>query len=270
MDKNANRKIGAAGVMKVKAELLLKGFDVAEPDVDCGVDLIAWDHRSINRIQVKATVQKYSAGYSSFHTSKLVHKCSKSRASYDPREVDFIVCVSIPLNEYWIIPAAEATAKRKTGVRVGDKYHNKWFYLSKCNRIIGGDKYKSIREVTYKSEELEKRLIETERMLEISKLKEQISEHQLGNFYRYFKHRMDCKSIERIERYGTELDENEWDTMFGSDKLFTERNYSQLTKLYESLHKIENNPAHGTQGDPAAGSSVCRPLETKPDVFIST
>jgi len=257
MDKNANRKIGAAGVMKVKAELLLKGFDVAEPDVDCGVDLIAWDHRSINRIQVKATVQKYSAGYSSFHTSKLVHKCSTSRASYDPREVDFIVCVSIPLNEYWIIPAVEASAKRKTGVRVGDKYHNKWFYLSKCNRTIGGDKHGNARRLAYKITELEKKLLNTEKMLEVSRLKEQISDHQLRNFYRYFRYKIDSKSIETIERYGTDLDEKEWDTMFDDDKRFTRCNYSRLTKLYESLHKLENNPANGAQGDPATGASMC-------------
>ena len=253
MDKNANRKIGAAGVMRVKSELLLKGFDVAEPDVDCGVDLIAWDHKSVNRIQVKTTVQKYSPTYAAFHTSKLVHKCSTSRATYDPREVDFIVCVSIALNEYWIIPAGDVIAKRKTGVRIGDKYHNKWFYLSNCKRSIGGDKYGNARKLAYRITELEKKLLDTEKMLEVSKLKEEISDHQLHNFYRYFRHRMNSKSIETIERYGTEFEEDEWDKLFDSDRHFTKCNYSRLERLYETLHKAETNPADGTQGDPASG-----------------
>ena len=253
MDKNANRKIGAAGVMRVKSELLLKGFDVAEPDVDCGVDLIAWDHKSVNRIQVKTTVQKYSPTYAAFHTSKLVHKCSTSRTTYDPREVDFIVCVSIPLNEYWIIPAGDVIAKRKTGVRVGDKYHNKWFYLSKCNRVIGGDQYGDLRKLKCRVQELNKRLANTSKMLEISKLNEELLEHKLSNFHRYFRHRMDNKSVHRIERYGTQLREEEWDGMFEGDRWYAKCNYQVLEKLYERINKAKTNPADGTQGDPASG-----------------
>ena len=202
------RKIGAAGVMRVKAELLARGFDVAEPDVDCGVDLIAWDHRKINRIQVKATVQKTSDTGSHFHVTRLVHKQAKSRSSYDPGEIDFIVCVSIPLNKFWIIPTKDAFGKAKLYMSVGNQYHDKWIFLSQAGREISGDKLESARELRMKLWELKKlnkKLSESIKKLE---LENEISKHKIYNYYRYLKNHLigqllNHSDIINVERYGT-------------------------------------------------------------------
>jgi len=258
-DKNANRRIGQAGVMRVKAELMLRGFDVAEPDVDCGVDLIAWDHRSINRIQVKATTQKFSQNYCSFHTTKLVYKEKGKRANYDPREIDYIICTSIPLNQYWIIPAKDVASQCKTCVSVGDEYNNKWFYLSKCNRVIDGDCYGTERSLKYTINKYEWQVAALARKLKISELERKISEHELGNFRYHFKDSLARWQINNIRRHGTDLEESNWHQLWHEKRTYIRLHREDLDKYYEELIKLKNsdndnlNPANGTQGDPAAG-----------------
>ena len=258
-DKNANRRIGQAGVMRVKAELMLRGFDVAEPDVDCGVDLIAWDHRSINRIQVKATTQRFSKNYCSFHTTKLVYKDKGKRANYDPKEVDYIICVSIPLNEYWIVPAKDAASRCKMCVSIGDEYHNKWFYLSKCNREIDGDKYGNERELKYIINGLERQIELLKRKLKICETELKISDHKLYNFHYHLRDDLAKWQIYNIEGYGTDLDESKWHTLWHEKRTYIRLHREDLDGYYEELIKLKNcendilNPANGTQGDPAAG-----------------
>lgn len=250
-DKNANRRIGQAGVMRVKAELMLRGFDVAEPDVDCGVDLIAWDHRGISRIQVKATIQNETRKGARFHTTKLVHKSEKSRQSYDPREVDFLVCVSIPLNQFWIIPSKNVSGKCKIYMAIGNDYHNKWHYLSQSRNGIGGDKFAKKRELTLLVGSLNKKIKELNKCLSGYRNREAIFEHKISNFFRFLRHDWSYQTIRNISEYATEHDREEWDKMLGeSDVKYLEINRSRLESLYERLN---SNPANGTQGDPAAG-----------------
>jgi hypothetical protein len=249
-DKNINRKIGAAGVMRVKAELLARGFDVAEPDVDCGVDLIAWDHRKINRIQVKATVQKTSDTGSHFHVTRVVHKQAKSRSSYDPREIDFIICVSIPLNKFWIIPPKNALGKAKLYMSVGNQYHDKWIFLSQSGREISGDKLESARELRMKLWELKKlnkKLLDSIRRLE---LKDKISWHKICNYYRYIRKDLTQHGAMNVEKYGTIYDQEEWEkNHFKEDVIYFQRNLESLEKLYNNPFQCRS----GVQGDPATG-----------------
>ena len=263
-DKNINRKIGAAGVMRVKAELLARGFDVAEPDVDCGVDLIAWDHRKINRIQVKATVQRTSDTGAHFHATRLVHKQAKSRSSYDPSDVDFIICVSIPLNKFWIIPPKDVFGKAKLYMSVGNQYHDKWIFLSQAGREISGDKLESARELRMKLWELKKlnkKLSESIKKLE---LENEISEHKIYNYYRYLKNYLmgqilNHRDIMNVERYGTIYNTEEWEkNHFKEDIFHLTCNLQKREKLYDKLAQCRS----GAQGDPATGSppSVCSPL----------
>jgi len=267
MDKNANRKIGAAGVMRVKSELLTRGFDVAEPDVDCGVDLIAWDHRGINRIQVKATTQVYGKNSASFYTTRVVRRLSKGRASYDPREVDFIVCVSIPMNEFWVIPVSDINGEAKTRCLIGDEWHNKWFYLSKCNRVVGGDNYGQRRKLKYKIMQLEKF---KEKSLYWSKrlsLENDILRCKLGHFHKYFKHRMDRNSVFRIERTSTPLRECEWDQLFDDERRYVKCTISSLERLYNRLNELKQ-PANGAWGDPMTVGFSADTVEVSPVPFL--
>lgn len=254
-DKNANRRIGQAGVMRVKAELMLRGFDVAEPDVDCGVDLIAWDHRGISRIQVKATVQKDGDRGARFHTTKLVQKSEKSRQTYDPKEVDFLVCVSIPLNQFWIIPSKDTHGKVKIYMTIGNDYHAKWHYLSQSNSGLCGDKFASRRELTLKLSTLRKESDRLKRFARKVELERELLRHENRNFIRFLiRDGYSYKKIQHIERYATIHERKDWDHELGHQEAYQlECNISSLESLHEQLYGAKNNPANGAQGDPAAG-----------------
>lgn len=157
-DKNANRKIGAAGVMRVKGELLARGWEVAEPDVDCGVDLLAWDSRRIARIQVKSSVRFYEKTHSScFACSRLRPEAGK-RSSYSPGDVDFVVCVCLPTGGFWIVPACDVSGKVKIHLTKTSNYHQAWELMSGSPKKIFGDAFKSQRALIFKLRELEKDL----------------------------------------------------------------------------------------------------------------
>jgi hypothetical protein len=258
-DKNINRKIGAAGVMRVKAELLARGFDVAEPDVDCGVDLIAWDHKRIFRIQVKSTIQKPYKNGATFHTTKIVKKSNKSRSSYDPREVDFLICTCIPTNQFWIIPAKDAIGIFKTSVRVGDEYNNKWILLSRSGRLIDGEKFMSTAKLNTQIWEHERTINNLREILKEYKYEKEILEHKIYNYYQHLKRDMAHRSVLNIEKYGTIYGEDEWFVNhFKDDAQKIKYGYEKLCDLYEKLNQCRS----GAQGDPATGCppSVCSPL----------
>jgi PD-(D/E)XK endonuclease len=239
IDKNFNRRIGHAGVMRVKAELMLKGFDVAEPDVDCGVDLIAWDSKSISRIQVKSTNQKHGNNAARFQTTKLINGNDKSRRSYDPREIDFLVCVSIPLNEFWIIPAKDIQSKIKICMVTGNVYHNKWNYLSKSNRKIDGDQLSERRDLLIQVVNSQKKIENLAKSINKLELIKNIHEHKISNFHRYLsKDGWSTDTIKNIERYSTEYTPDEWKKMCFQDEI----RYLDINKHFlESKYKRLNN-----------------------------
>jgi len=202
-DKNINRKIGAAGVMRVRAELLARGFDVAEPDVDCGVDLIAWDHRKIYRIQVKTTVQRHSEVSAIFHTTRLTNKAQKSRSPYDPREIDFVICVCIPLNQFWIIPANFIAGTMKTTCHVDDDFNNKWFLLSRNGRKVDGVRLEQRIELKRKLQRLE---LEYSKLVDaaVSSYKDKKElKLKISNFEKFlYRKNYNKRQVDKISKFG--------------------------------------------------------------------
>ena len=203
VDKNINRKIGAAGVMRVKAELLSRGFDVAEPDVDCGVDLIAWDHRKIYRIQIKTTVQKHSEKNAIFHITRLTNKANKSRSPYDPGEIDFLICVSIPLNQFWIIPANSIAGKMKANCNIDDDFNNKWFLLSRSGRRVDGIRLEGRFESKIKLQKLQLKYSEFVRTTLLAYENEKQLNFKISNFEKFlYQKNYNKRQIGKISKFG--------------------------------------------------------------------
>ncbi|MBI1923683.1 hypothetical protein HYR99_05480 [Candidatus Poribacteria bacterium] len=74
MSKKANLYIGRAGQMAVMAEFLIRGYNVAIPEVDIGDDIFAVQNSTgeYSRIQVKtALARKTKTGYSARYSLKL-------------------------------------------------------------------------------------------------------------------------------------------------------------------------------------------------------
>jgi len=129
-DWNYHRKIGHAGVMAVKKELTIRGWNLAEPDVDCGVDLIAWgDGSAFIRIQVKTCTQGFKTQHGAkFLISRVKHN-KKSRHGYSNKDCDFLVCHCLSNHGFWVVPINEAAGRLKFSVMADDEFHNRWDYM---------------------------------------------------------------------------------------------------------------------------------------------
>lgn len=74
MSQRANLYIGHAGQMVVMAEFLIRGWNVAVPEVDVGDDMLVLQDEtgSLSRVQVKtASATKLKKGYSARYTLRL-------------------------------------------------------------------------------------------------------------------------------------------------------------------------------------------------------
>ena len=264
MDKNANRKIGQAGVCRVKSELLLRGWGVSEPEVDEGVDLIAYDSRNYAvRLQVKASTQFYEKTKSArFYTSRITPRATNKRAAYNPAEVDFLVCVCLPTNEFWVVPACDVKGRVKMHMTIGNDYHRQWVFLTTTKRKIGGDKYWSERSLTMELKRLEDynaRLLEK---LRISEVQNEISTCKIQNVYTHLRLDYPSGAIGRILRYGTPIRPELWEQEYSFSKEVQQRfknNKDQIEHLFSRF-----KPASGAQRDSATAGFYREVVEVSP------
>lgn len=169
-DWNYHRKIGHVGVLAVRKELTMLGWNIAEPDVDCGVDLIIWkDGSSFIRVQVKTCVKGYKTSLGAkFLISRVKYK-KKSRHGYSESDCDFIICHCLSNKGFWIIPILSVAGKLKMSVCKDDDYYKRWDHL---DSFIPSFNKISDREI---SEPLTASHIIREKVSEIKKLKNSIS-----------------------------------------------------------------------------------------------
>jgi len=126
-DRNFHRRIGHMGVLAVKKELTQRGWDVFEPEMDCGVDLIAYrDGYKFIRIQVKATFSgEAGRHWAKFIVSRVKYN-KKSRLGYSDKEIDFMVGCCLQNNNFWIIPISDVAGKLKAFCTKTDKHYMNW------------------------------------------------------------------------------------------------------------------------------------------------
>lgn len=124
--KLSNRQIGSVGVAKVTTALLQSGYSVLAPLEDCnGYDLVAEKNGKFKRIQVKCSTKKDPKRFRyEFVTSK-----GKSRKhQYTESSCDYIVCIGLADDLYWVFRTGECLAKnKKCHIRSGSD----WTVLSK-------------------------------------------------------------------------------------------------------------------------------------------
>jgi hypothetical protein len=98
--------VGQAGVMRVMAELMLRGVHVWLPAVDTGVDLMADNHA---RLQVKTTTFVFPSGRCSFRLAHGYRLGSTGKITYPARVFsqfcDFVILYCVPLSRFWIVPS---------------------------------------------------------------------------------------------------------------------------------------------------------------------
>ena len=105
-ERNRNRLTGQAGVYRVAAALLLRGFIPHFPSVDCGSDLTV---QGGLRVQVKTSRLRFhcKAYPQGAYYFKLTHACGKRRGQ--PRtfstECDFVVLWGVDHDRFWVVPA---------------------------------------------------------------------------------------------------------------------------------------------------------------------
>lgn len=104
-----NNLLGQAGVHRIAAELLLRGFHVLFPAVDDGVDLYTEEGHAV---QVKtARLSKVTETWSSYHCQFRSWSCKagykKQRSGRIHPKVTHIILWGVDENVFWIIPRAE-------------------------------------------------------------------------------------------------------------------------------------------------------------------
>ena len=131
-DRNFHRRIGHIGVLAVKKELTQRGWDVFEPEMDCGVDLIAYrDGYRFLRIQVKTTSSgKVGQHWAKFIVSRVKYN-KRSRHGYSDLEIDFMVGCCLKNNNFWIIPISDVAGRLKAFCTKTDKHYMNWDLLEK-------------------------------------------------------------------------------------------------------------------------------------------
>jgi hypothetical protein len=260
MDKNANRKIGAVGVMRTKAELLARGFDVAEPEVDCGVDVVAWDSElCVSRIQVKTTSNYCKkTGGARFQTSRMCWK-TKRRDGYGASDVEFVVCYCMPANAFWVLPVSEVIGKVTLYLHEGDDHSEKWERISSNKARILGDKFKSIKQLVDTNRWLESQFEHAKARIDSLKKEIKHSDEREYNLYYWLTRYSGYKrrTIEQIARTGSRFNEEEWRAYYAANEERLDRDYSKfMIRGYEIARNAcieETNPADGAQRDSATG-----------------
>jgi hypothetical protein len=169
-DWNYHRKIGHVGVLAVRKELTMMGWNIAEPDVDCGVDLIIWrDGSSFIRVQVKTCVKGYKTSLGAkFLISRVKYK-KKSRHGYSENDCDFIICHCLSNKGFWVIPILRVAGKLKMSVGKDDDFYKRWDYLESFSPLLN-----KISETTQPEPLIASHII-AEKVSEIKRLKNNIS-----------------------------------------------------------------------------------------------
>ena len=119
--KLSNRQIGSIGVAKVTTALLQLGYSVLTPSEDCnGYDIVAEKDGKFNRIQVKcSTKQDRKYPRYAFMTSKGNH----GKQKYTKSSCDWIVCIGLEDDLYWVFPPSGTIGKsKKCMVRTGSNW----------------------------------------------------------------------------------------------------------------------------------------------------
>jgi hypothetical protein len=231
MDKNNNRKIGAIGVIRTKAELIARGFDVAEPEVDCGVDVVAWDSElSVSRIQVKTTSNYCKkTGGARFQTSRMIWKTRK-RDGYAASDVEFVICYCMPANTFWILPVSEVIGKVTLYLNKGDEHSERWERLSSNKSKILGDKFKSLKQLVETNRLLEAQFVDLNSKIDALKKEIKSSDEREYNLYywltRYSGYNR--RTIEQIARTGSKFDESEWRAYYAANEERLDKDYSKF------------------------------------------
>lgn len=122
--------IGTISEMRLIAELLSRGFKVAKPIVDDGVDLIV-NYKIC--LQVKSLSKP---GNSKSYAFKIRNAWNTSKGSIDfAPEVDILVLHAIDINGWWLIPLEEVEEAKTICItpeytkNVYNKWRDAWFLL---------------------------------------------------------------------------------------------------------------------------------------------
>ena len=124
-----NLKTGQAGVYRVVAELLLRGFNAAIPIVDTGCDLIV---EGLVRVQVKSGHLREHPGYPNgvymfdFRQSPIVtgkNNIRKRGVRAYANDVEFLVLWGIEQGRFWIVPAERVAGRTLISVGPETQWH---------------------------------------------------------------------------------------------------------------------------------------------------
>ena len=122
-----NNRIGLIGEMLVMAELLLHGFNPAKSYFDNGIDIILQNGL---KIQVKTSIYREIPGRIHFCVTKGNDKLKIKLSNY----VDFLICVTLPERNFYIIPCKELKIKATISISNKSKYNkylNNWDLLKR-------------------------------------------------------------------------------------------------------------------------------------------
>lgn len=214
-DRNFHRRIGHIGVLAVKKELTQRGWDVFEPEMDCGVDLIAYrDGYRFLRIQVKATSSgKAGQHWAKFIVSRVKYN-KKSRHGYSDLEIDFMIGYCSQNNNFWIIPISDVAGKLKAFCTKTDKHYMNWDLLEKFEPAYA---FKELKEMSAHRELRINHSISSKRMERMERHINKLVE-------------INRKLSKEIRKYKALNEKNE-ETIKRNDA-----NYSHLRGEYNELH----------------------------------